>query len=99
MLPGASTIAGNQSVEDLRRELAEARQQQAATAGILAVISNSPTDASRVFAEIATSGAGLCDAHLHSSSVTACAFLLTTDHFLPVAPSEDGALCRARPAL
>jgi len=33
-----ATGSGVQSVEDLRRDLAEAREQQAATAGILAAI-------------------------------------------------------------
>jgi GAF domain-containing protein len=41
---------------------AEARQQQSATAEILRVFSSSPTDPQRVFAEIATSAARLCDA-------------------------------------
>src|SRR5215471_15761883 len=45
----------NQSVEELRRELVEAREQQAATAAILAGISSSPTDPTDVFAEIAAS--------------------------------------------
>src|SRR5262249_27499062 len=58
-----STVSGDQSVEELRRELAEAREQQAATAGILAAISSTPTDPYRVFAEIAASAARLCDAH------------------------------------
>src|SRR5262245_16542368 len=59
----ASVVSGGQSMEELRRELAEAREQQAATAGILAAISNSPADQSRVFAEIAATAARLCDAY------------------------------------
>src|SRR5262249_37510266 len=55
-----STVGGNQSVDELRRELAEAREQQAATAEILASIS--ATDANQVFAKIAASAAHLCDA-------------------------------------
>ena len=62
MSPEVSTVCGDQSVEELRRELAEAREQQAATAGILAAMSNSPTDPYHVFAEIAESAARLCDA-------------------------------------
>ena len=62
MAPDASTVGGDQSIEELRRELAEAREQQAATAEILASISNSVTDANQVFAKIAASAAGLCDA-------------------------------------
>ena len=46
-----------------RGELLEARQQQAATAEILRVISSSPMDLQRVFAEIAASAARLCDAY------------------------------------
>ena len=58
-----STVGGDQSVEEVRRELADAREQLAATAGILAAISNSPTGANRVFTEIAASAARLCDAY------------------------------------
>src|SRR5262245_46036056 len=63
MSPEKSTNDGDQSVEELRRELAEAREQQSVTAEILRVISSTPTDLQRVFAEIATSATRLCDAY------------------------------------
>jgi two-component system, NtrC family, sensor kinase len=50
-------------LERKTRELAEAREQQAATAEILTAISDSPTDPYRVFADIAASAARLCDAY------------------------------------
>src|SRR5262249_31710086 len=67
-MPSEVSMSGANQVrrrthEELERELAEAREQQAATAQILAAISNSPTDPNRVFAEIAASAARLCDAH------------------------------------
>src|SRR5262245_6463225 len=57
-----STVTGDHSVEALLRELGETREQQAATSGILRVISSSPTDLQGVFAEITSSAARLCDA-------------------------------------
>src|SRR5262245_37246826 len=46
-----------------RGELAEAREQQAATGGILRAISNSPSDLQGIFQEIAITAARLCDAY------------------------------------
>jgi len=56
------TVSDGQSVEDLKRDLAEAREQQAATAKLLRMISGSTIDAQRIFAEIATTAAHLCNA-------------------------------------
>src|SRR5262245_26987480 len=74
-----STFTGDQSVEALRRELAEAREQQAATAEILSSISSSVTDANQVFAKIAASAARLCDAY------DATVFQLDGDFLHPIA--------------
>jgi hypothetical protein len=49
--------------EELKQELAEARDQQTATSEILRVISIAPSNAQPVFAEIAKSSARLCDAY------------------------------------
>src|SRR5262245_7375897 len=49
------------TVEDLRRELAEARRREAATAEVLRVISTSATNAHTVFAPIVRSAATLCN--------------------------------------
>jgi GAF domain-containing protein len=49
-------------VRDLEKRLAEAMEQQAATAEILRVISRSPSDVQPVFNEVAQSAARLCQA-------------------------------------
>ena len=58
-----STVRDDQLMEELRRELADAREQQAATAEILKGISSSPTGFQRVFTVVAASAARLCDAY------------------------------------
>src|SRR5262245_6643889 len=50
-------------LEAKSRELAEAREQQAASAEILAAISSSPTDPRGAFERIAASAARLCEAY------------------------------------
>src|SRR5262245_61703799 len=52
-----------EELSQARGELAEAREQQSATAEILRVISSSPSDLQHVFAEIAAGAARLCDAY------------------------------------
>src|SRR5262249_18590281 len=61
MSPEASTFARDQSTEELRRELAEALEQQRASSEILRVISSSPADVKAVFDAIAGSAMRLCD--------------------------------------
>jgi GAF domain-containing protein len=55
-----STTCADQSVEELRRELAEAREQQIATSEILSVIGSSPRDVQSVFDAIARNAGKLC---------------------------------------
>src|SRR5262249_41845422 len=60
--PTDDLASAERRIQELTKELSEAREQQAATAEILRVVSSSPSDPQRVFAEIATSTARLCDA-------------------------------------
>jgi two-component system, NtrC family, sensor kinase len=83
-----STFSADQSVEELRRELAEARGQQTATAEILRVISSSPMDLGGVFASIAASAARLCDAYDAAIHRVDGDFLAIVAHHGPIpAPS------------
>jgi signal transduction histidine kinase/putative methionine-R-sulfoxide reductase with GAF domain len=56
-----STACPDQSVDVLKRELTEARDQQRATTEILSVIARSPTDSQPVFDTIATCATHLCN--------------------------------------
>src|SRR5215831_15147061 len=60
-----------QELSQARGELAESREQQAATGGILRAISNSPSDLQVIFQEIAATAAHLCDAY--DAGVLQCA--------------------------
>src|SRR6516164_139447 len=67
-MPSEASTAGvvdelKRELERRTREVAEGREQQAATAGILAALSSSPADLRRVCAEIAANAARLCDAY------------------------------------
>jgi two-component system, NtrC family, sensor kinase len=57
-----STVGGDQSVEELRRELDEAHRREAATAEVLRVISRSVSEAKPVFDIIAGSALRLVNA-------------------------------------
>ena len=58
----ATTVSGDQSPLELRRELAEAREQQAATGLILRAIGQSPGDLHVIFGAIVSEAARLCEA-------------------------------------
>src|SRR5262245_46928437 len=87
MAPETSTIGGEQSVEQLRRQLAEARELQTATAEIPRAISSSPMDLGGVFAPIAASAARLCDPMMRQSIGWTAAFSPLSHHGPIPAPS------------
>src|SRR5262245_57049292 len=74
-----------------RGELVEAREQQAATAEILRVISGSPRDRQRVFADIAASAARLCDAYDVTIRQVDGDILRLVAHHGPIPPTAHGA--------
>src|SRR5262245_29296985 len=92
-----STVVGNQSVEELRRELAEAREQLAATAQVLAAISNSQSDRNRAFADIAASAARLCDAYDAGILQVAGNHWRIVAHHGPIPITAQGPLTRGLP--
>jgi GAF domain-containing protein/anti-sigma regulatory factor (Ser/Thr protein kinase) len=82
-------------LERKMRELAEAREQQAATAEILASISSSVTDADQVFAKIAASAARLCEAHDATIFQVDRDGLRIVAHHGPISPGGTLPLTRA----
>src|SRR5258708_7225871 len=94
----ASTVGADQDlgrrVEELERELAEAREQQAATTEILRVISNSPVDRKGVFLEIAMGAARLCDAYDAAIHQVDGDFLPLVAHYGPILVPDSLPLTR-----
>jgi len=82
--PTDDHASAERRIQELTKELSEAREQQAGTAAILAAIPNSATDPSSVFAEIAASAARLCDAYDASILQVDGAFLRVVAHHGPM---------------
>jgi signal transduction histidine kinase len=79
-----STVGGNLSVEELRRELAEAYRREAASAEVLKVISRSAFDLQDVLDALVESASRLCGAADVSISRLEGDRLLQAAHFGPI---------------
>jgi GAF domain-containing protein len=97
MSPEKSTFGGDPSVEELRGELAAAREQQAATSEILRLISGSPTDLQRVFTEVAAAAARLCDAYDAGILHVTGDYWRIVAHHGPIPITAQGPLTRGLP--
>ena len=92
-MPSEDSTASSE-LEELRRELAEAREQRSTTAEILRVISSSPTDLKRVFAEVASSATRLCDASDATIHQAEGDVLRIVAHHGPIPPADTLPLTR-----
>src|SRR5262245_4016442 len=92
--PTDDLASAERKIQELTKELSEAREQQAGTAAILAAIPNSATDPSSVFAEIAASAARLCDAYDAAIHQVDGDVLPLVAHHGPVPPGDSLPLAR-----
>src|SRR5215467_10477322 len=102
-MPMASEVSTTGAQQDLRRrvaelerELGEAREQQVATAEILAAISNSPTHPRGAFERIAASAARLCDAYDATIHQVDSDLLRLVAHHGPIPVAGSWPLTRGR---
>ncbi|HET9802602.1 MAG TPA: GAF domain-containing protein, partial [Candidatus Acidoferrum sp.] len=79
-VPKKSRSEDGDSTRSLRRELAGALEQQAATSAILRVIAGSPVDSQPVFEAILANTTRLCEAHIAALFLYDGEFLTTVAH-------------------
>src|SRR5215467_5594900 len=89
-----TTVGSEQSVEELRRQLAEALETQTATAAILRVIASSPGDLTPVLSAVAESAARLCDAFDALVLLRKGDELHTLAHHVPIPARPGGPIAR-----